>query len=207
MLKVSEIYGSLIPEGKHLLASTCFVRLPKDEQESHVDLSTDRFLFYVKGFPSVTFVSNGHDPLVYQDQLIDVTKFLHQQEIKVRVKTIGTHHPLREELRCVDYFSLQIDLSAYPKVLNVYSKTIPFFLKNNLDCEFVFAVSSPLFVHYVFEFVDTLGIPYSQIYLQPQATTRGNHLLIQEWLLPIAIAKGVKFTPNLEVLTVRGNCR
>ncbi|MCP8304170.1 MAG: 7-carboxy-7-deazaguanine synthase QueE [archaeon] len=225
-MKVSEIFYSIQGEGPNLGKPAVFLRMTfcnlecnwcdtkytwdwenYDQEKEVKDMELDEVKKEILKYGCKHLVLTGGEPMLQQDELILLLRFLKERGFYVEVESNGTIIPKPE----IEQLVAQWDIS--PKLT---SSKNPIDLREKQECYEYFRNLPNSFFKYVVQDEDDLDevqrlikkyyIPINKILLMPEGFEKEELAKRSKWLVKFCEENGYRFTPRIQI-SLWGNRR
>jgi 7-carboxy-7-deazaguanine synthase len=174
-----------------------------DRTKEVYKMSSEDIAIKLNSFKIRSLVISGGEPMLQQEELIELIIALKGYGWWIEIETNGTIEPSEVFLHLID----QINCS--PKLLNSgpdnykYKRIVPSALKKlalSQKTNFKFVVQSDSDMREILEIIDNYNISPSRVYLMPEGRLKKEQEKIQEKIGNLCRKYGLNFTPRLHIL-------
>ncbi len=233
MLKVSkmdsgkpEIFRSIQGEGTNIGEISVFIRLSMcnlsctwcdtpytwdwrnhDFYNEVMEISIPQAEKLILGFKTSHLVITGGEPLLQQNELIDLTTALKQRGFFNEIETNGTIVPTTKALESISQWnvSLKTNNSGNKIEKRQISDALNVFRELN-NCYFKFVVVNPEDIEEICRIVDQFHFNPKNVILMPEGLNSATISKRSEWVAEACINHGFNFSTRLHIL-LWGNVR
>jgi organic radical activating enzyme len=209
-MRVSEIFQSIQGEGSTIGLNVVFLRLggcnlncqwcDSQYHKDYKEMSVAEILSEIKKYKSNVLVITGGEPLLQQDDILELIKDI---EHRVYIETNGTILPDNELARKVYGFNFSPKLNNSGN-LNMVNKEVMMAINTNVNIYsksiFKFVISKKEEIEEINKFTDDFAIPKHQTYLMPEGKTKEEQLARSIPVIELCKEYGFNFSPRLHII-------
>lgn len=171
-----------------------------NKSEWIAEVSTKEALNKIRSFPCKNVVLTGGEPLLQQQDLIELAQELKKEGYWIEIETNGTLIPNQNLATCLDQFNVSPKLknSNNTKNLRLKPAALKFFAKE-AKSTFKFVIDTYDDLSEVLELIDNYHLRSEKVFLMPQGTTSDQLNTKRHWLVEICKNHGFNFTDRLHI--------
>jgi len=173
-----------------------------NREEYIIELSTSEIVEELKQYGCKNIVLTGGEPLMQQDDLIEVMKKLKQLDpaYSFEVETNGTLLPSEEFDKLITQYNVSPKLANSNNELKIREKPKPLnFFSTNNKAYFKFVISQQSDLDEVLTIIKKYKITSDRVYLMPEGTNASSLNNKQQWLVEICKSHGFNYTDRLHI--------
>ena len=211
-MKVCEIFQGFQGEGKTIGQNSIFLRLSgctlncgfcdtKYHTEGKV-MTIPEVIEQILKYDSSNIVITGGEPLLWQDEIIQLIKFLSEAEknYSYTIETNGTIIPKQELVELVELFSCSPKMASsgneLEKRMNYDALEA---IRDSFDSIFKFVISDMADLQEAKFLVNQIGIRKLDVYLMKEGKTQEEQLDVEQ-LMDICKEEGFNFSPRMHII-------
>ncbi|MCP8310138.1 MAG: 7-carboxy-7-deazaguanine synthase QueE [Candidatus Methylarchaceae archaeon HK01M] len=219
-MKLSEIFYSIQGEGPNLGEPAVFLRMALcnlsckwcdtkytwdwenyDQEKEVKDMELDKVKKEILKYSCKHLVLTGGEPMLQQDELILLLRFLKERVFYVEVESNGTIIPKPEIEQLVDQWNISPKLTSSKNPIDLREKQESYEYYRNLPNSFFkYVVQDEYDLDEVQRLIKKYDIPINRILLMPEGFEKEELAKRSKWLVKFCEENGYHFTPRIQII-------